>query len=319
MTPVPPASPTPRVVILTAAATAATTPVVRRAMLEFDLLDVPNHRSSHTRPIPRAGGLACLIGVAGGWIAAGTSRPGPRRSIPPLALTIVGLVDDRTRGLSPTSRLLTQLAVGIAAGTHALPRRTVIGVAAYPILVNVFNFMDGINGISASTATLWGFHAIAAGRHYGISDLPVIGALAAGAGIGFLPWNAPAASIFLGDSGSYLFGSLVASGLSTATSYRTAAIVAAPLALYFTDVTVTLVRRAVRGERLTEAHREHIYQRITSNDWRSHAQAVAAHSGLALVISRNTLRKRHPLLTATLGAAIYLATPWLARRLGVAS
>ena len=124
--------------------------------------------------------------------------------------------------------------------------------------------MDGINGITATTLGLWGAVTLLEGRNAGIDSLVLIGALTAGACLGFLPWNAPAARLFLGDVGSYLLGGTRGGRLVLAWhGGARITVVAAPLVPYAADVIATLVRRALRRESLTEPHREHFYQVLT--------------------------------------------------------
>jgi UDP-GlcNAc:undecaprenyl-phosphate/decaprenyl-phosphate GlcNAc-1-phosphate transferase len=130
--------------------------------------------------------------------------------------------------------------------------------------VNVFNFMDGINGISAA-------HAIVAGAALGVvgvvESLPLLrggGFVMMGAAVAFLPWNAAHAKIFLGDVGSYAIGGflgvLVAHALLRGVPVEAAL---GPMVLYLADTGWTLLRRLRGGEPLCRPHRTHVYQRLT--------------------------------------------------------
>ena len=131
--------------------------------------------------------------------------------------------------------------------------------------------MDGINGITALTMILWGSVAALTGLIYSAAGLAFLGVAAAGSALGFIPWNSPRARIFLGDSGSYLFGALAAAGLLMGAIDRVSlAVICAPFSVYVADVSITLARRALRGERLFEAHRQHIYQRLVHGMGMSH-------------------------------------------------
>jgi len=262
--------------------TAATAPFVRRVMQVVGIMDIPNHRSSHVAPIARGGGLACLSGVLVGlavaqmqgrqvlWVAV----------LAVVLLAVVGFADDR-RGLAATPRLAAQLASGLIAGAaiggfyFALTAALVV-----PAAVNVVNFMDGINGITSLIIICWGITALLVGRAHGLELLSVVGAVSAGSALGFLPWNAPVAKLFLGDVGSYLFGGLVAVGLLLGWigGVHTVVLIA-PLALYLADTGTALTKRALRGDSLVEAHREHIYQRLVREAGLSHL-AVAVTVGV---------------------------------------
>jgi len=127
-------------------------------------------------------------------------------------------------------------------------------VLVVPLSVNVVNFMDGINGITSLTIACWGVTALLVGNADRIPTLALIGAVTAGASLGFLPWNAPVARIFLGDVGSYLLGGLVASGtLIGIANGASSALLLAPMTLFAVDTGTVLARRvkkrqsAVRG------------------------------------------------------------------------
>lgn len=258
-------------------------------MLHRGIIDVPNHRSSHVRPTPRGGGLACLLGVlaalvlayAAGravpWVAAGAA----------IALALVGFADDRF-DLAPPLRLGAQVAagalMGVAAGGGWL---VAVGAVMTPVVVNVVNFMDGINGITSLSAGVWGATAWIVGMVAGVEAVWVIGAATAGAAIGFLPWNAPTARLFLGDVGSYLFGGLIAAGLVVGlATHASAAVLGAPLALYLADTGTVIIKRVWTRQSLVVAHRDHTYQRLANIHGFNHSVVAiliaAASAGIAL-------------------------------------
>jgi UDP-N-acetylmuramyl pentapeptide phosphotransferase/UDP-N-acetylglucosamine-1-phosphate transferase len=242
-------------------------PTIRSLMLRGGVLDVPNHRSSHSIPTPRGGGLACLVGIAAATGAAVvTGQPIPVYALAGcLLLAVLGFADDR-KSLPAMPRILGQVAAGATLGGGlGGPWGVAIGVILVPGVVNVVNFMDGINGITSLTMTLWGATAVLVGHVQHVPTLSLLGVLSAGSALGFLPWNAPVARLFLGDAGSYLFGGLAAAGLIAAWfSGASVLAVGSPLALYVLDTAWVLFKRARRGARLTEAHREHTYQRLTA-------------------------------------------------------
>lgn len=261
-------------------------PVLRRAQF----MDVPNHRSSHTRPVPRGGGLAVVLTL--GLVALFTVDLDVQLTVL-LAVTLllgtVGLVDD-LRSLPSALRLAAQLlaALGLAVvllGTGVvtwwwLPV-LVVAVAGY---VNAYNFMDGVNGISALTALVVGAHWAWVGSGGEHQQLHVLGLVLAGAALGFLPWNAPRAQVFLGDVGSYGIGvfivGLSAWALVDGLPWQWAL---APLVVYGADTGWVLVKRYRGGRSLTEAHREHVYQRLVDSGW-SHlaSAALCALAGAAV-------------------------------------
>lgn len=291
--------------------TYTTAPWVRRYLLSRGSVDVPNHRSSHTLPTPRGGGLACAAGVATGLFAAGRNYRLPTPTLAGItAVTAIGLVDDLSGGLDPRLRLAVQAVSGAAFAPSAAyaPMGSVITAG----VVNVVNFMDGINGITGSTAAVWGVATVLSGRADRDPLLQVVGAITAGAGVGFLPWNAPTAHLFLGDVGSYLFGALMAAGIThVAASPSKGWIIAAPLLPYGLDVAQAIARRRLAGKPLAEAHREHVYQRLVDHHSLSHGQVTALHAAVATAMS---VLSRQPLSLASgtlmaLVASGYLASP----------
>jgi UDP-N-acetylmuramyl pentapeptide phosphotransferase/UDP-N-acetylglucosamine-1-phosphate transferase len=256
-------------------------PVLRRRVL-----DQPNERSSHTVPTPRGGGIAVIGAVLAVWIGVTVSG-----SLPPMLLLVaaaafglaaVSWLDD-LRGLSPVGRLVAQLAA-VAFGMQVLPSHTVFQGWLPPILddaavallwlwfVNLFNFMDGIDGIAASEAAAIG---LGLALIVPISATVWLAAAIAAASVGFLVWNWAPARIFLGDVGSVPLGFVLGFLLLDAAA-RGAWLPALILPAYFlADSTLTLLRRLGRGERVWEAHREHFYQR-----------AVQAGLGHATVVRR---------------------------------
>jgi UDP-GlcNAc:undecaprenyl-phosphate/decaprenyl-phosphate GlcNAc-1-phosphate transferase len=278
------------------------TPLVRRFGHGFGLLDVPNDRSSHAVPTPRTGGIAILLGVIAGVAVAGTIASNPTSALLPAVVTLgaVSLYDDR-RTLPRHARLVAQiiLAVFVLYATHLtvqtieLPfmSRIDLGALAIPIAVfwivgvtNAYNFMDGINGIASLEAVICsvtlGILLVSGG------DLPgaVLAVAIAGAAAGFLPWNL-GGSIFMGDVGSAGLGFLL-SFLVLRTS-RVAPSVAAilPLAPFLFDAGVTIVTRAVKGERFfSTPHRSHFYQRLAASG-QSHVTVSLIYATLALLSS----------------------------------
>jgi UDP-N-acetylmuramyl pentapeptide phosphotransferase/UDP-N-acetylglucosamine-1-phosphate transferase len=269
-------------------ATGALIPILRRR----DVLDRPNARSSHLAPTPRGGGIAVIGGLLLAWIAlrktglVGSIVIGA--SLGAIILAVVSWIDD-LRGLSPGVRLLAQ-AVAVTIGVLGLPEArngldAWLGPALYDAAVglvwiwwiNLFNFMDGIDGLAASEAA-----AIGAGLLLFVSigegadpQMALLAAGLIGAAIGFLLWNWSPAHVFLGDVGSvplgYLSGFLLLD-LANRGRWKIALI----LPLYFiADATVTMLRRLLRGERVWEPHRQHFYQR-----------AVRSGLGHAAVVKR---------------------------------
>lgn len=306
-----------------AASTTLAAPVVVRYLNRAGYLDHPGARSSHTAPTPRGGGLAVLGGLA---VAVGIAMSGGRAwpsvvILPALALAAVGLFDDRHQGgVSASFRLAAQVALGIVAGSIVVgPWGAALGAAVVPVIVNVVNFMDGINGITALTLVAWGASTLVAngvlGSVFGVQFLALI---TVGTAVGFLPWNLPRARLFLGDVGSYLYGGLVAGAILLAWGTPLRWAVIAPLAPYLADVSLTLLRRARRGARLTEAHREHTYQRLVHETGLTHTKASACVAFAALCSGMPFALGWHGaagVLVAGSVVTLYLALPALRGRI----
>jgi UDP-N-acetylmuramyl pentapeptide phosphotransferase/UDP-N-acetylglucosamine-1-phosphate transferase len=295
-------------------ATACAAPFVRRLSLSHGLLDVPNQRSSHAVVTPRAGGIACATGIV---LTLGVSTALGRAIEWPLilcggVLACVGLVDDK-RGLPPLLRLAVQIAVGALLGLTLLSGLWfLVGAATVPIVVNVVNFMDGIDGITSLTMAVWGFSAMSAGTASSLPGLTVLGAVTAGAALGFLPANLSHAGMFLGDVGSYLFGGLVAAGILYACAEGLSPVVlVAPLAISLVDVISVLIRRFRRGASIFQAHREHVYQQLTGEGGFPHltvSVGIAAAASITSVVWRVLPWWIAAVVTLAI-CAIYLLSP----------
>jgi len=251
-----------------------------RSLLARYALAKPNARSSHKEPTPQGGGIA-VIAAAALVVAASEFLYLPRtdESLPlvvvfvsAFGLAVVGAVDD-VRPLQAIPRLVLQTAAVVAVIT-ALPRdiqimptlplwldRT-LAVIGGVWLVNAVNFMDGIDWMTVAEIVpvtaglaLFGFMGALP------TDAILVAVALCGAVIGFAPFNRPVAKIFLGDVGSLPIGLLLAwlLALLAGNGHLVAAILL-PL-YYFADATITLIRRLMNGERITQAHRSHFYQR----------------------------------------------------------
>ena len=239
----------------------------------------PNARSSHSDPTPQGGGVAVVLAVI---LTLGVQSAfiGPERAeladAMPLGtavvlLTVLGFIDDMFP-IAPLRRLAVQtvaviLAVSMMpAELRAIPIVPIAVERAAEIVaglwfVNLVNFMDGIDWMTVAetvpcTASIFIFALLGAAP-------PPAGSVAlalCGAMLGFAPFNRPVAKLFLGDVGSLPIGLLLFwLLLQLAGSGHLAAAMLLPL-YYVADTTITLLRRIVRGERITEAHRTHFYQ-----------------------------------------------------------
>jgi UDP-GlcNAc:undecaprenyl-phosphate/decaprenyl-phosphate GlcNAc-1-phosphate transferase len=270
-------------------AEAVAIPLLRRAAI----IDVPGHRSSHTVPTPRGGGIP----IAAGLLVAAGIIGGASAVVFAFAVAAFGLLGfaDDLRGLTAGRRLIMQavggatvavLLVSSLTGPATVPIVLVVLVAAWITgFVNVFNFMDGVNGISGAHALVAGVVYAGLGwwRHDGFL-LPAGAAIAVSALV-FLPWNAGRARVFLGDAGSYALGAVLATLAAYAVLDRIPVEAAlAPLMLYIADTAWTLQRRIRAGERWLQAHRTHVYQRWCDAGW-SHQRVTVTAAAITVLLS----------------------------------
>jgi Fuc2NAc and GlcNAc transferase len=282
------------IVVVSMSCSALLTGMMRRYALRSKLLDIPNERSSHQVPVPRGGGIAMVavfcLGLLAMWWADLLDGRSTLAMLPAAAaVALVGLIDDK-RGVTPLLRLAAHVvAVGYFLVAADRPPYLGIGwVDTFPAialfltlismvwLLNLFNFMDGIDGIAATEALLvsTGIGLAAWVSGHGESTI-FCAALLASACAGFLCWNWPPARIFMGDAGSGFLG--IATGMLALLLISEATVpVWIPVILvaaFVTDSTVTLMRRVLRGERWHEAHRTHAYQWL-SRLWKGHLPVI---------------------------------------------
>ncbi|MBF8258669.1 MAG: Glycosyltransferase family 4 protein, partial [Actinobacteria bacterium] len=249
--------------------------------------DVPNERSSHAVTTPRMGGVpmvAAAVLAFGCWafLAAGEvfSLKGLSSSILfAFAMSVLGFWDDLSR-LSPLTRFLFQFFTAILflwAWAGLFPRIPLGGVTLPQLLwiltgaiwvvwmVNLYNFMDGIDGLAGGEAAVASSFFFLVFAYYGQSGWAVANLVVAAASMGFLVHNWPPARIFMGDAGSAFLGAFygmqsVVAALSTPVPFP---VLVLPFANFILDTTFTLFRRLIRREKWYQAHRSHVYQRMT--------------------------------------------------------
>jgi UDP-GlcNAc:undecaprenyl-phosphate GlcNAc-1-phosphate transferase len=262
--------------------------LVVRAMITAGVMDLPNARSSHAVPTPRGGGVGIVVGFLLGVAVLYGFASFARLADPyfrgvilaSMAIAVVGFIDD-LRDWPFSVKLLAQFAaalVAVGSGLYvAVFRVPFLGAVAIGPLAgaavtvgwillatNAMNFIDGLNGLAAGTALVAAaFLAVIAASQSGWFVYFAALLLAAGI-LGFLPFNFPRARIFMGDVGSQFCGFVLAVlGVAASRFERVEmSFLLVPMLLsgVLYDVLFTLFRRALAGERLTEAHRGHLYQ-----------------------------------------------------------
>lgn len=316
------------------------TGLVRQHALREGVIDVPNYRSSHSVATPLGGGLAFVIvynlfvltyHVAAnvslhtviGFCGAG------------ILIAAVGWLDDR-QGLSAWFRVIIHCIAAAWAvfWIDGLPEismgfcvlrlgfvGSVLAVVGIVWLINIYNFMDGIDGLAGSegvtVAVFGGLLSLYAGNFL-LARLSFALALSIG---GFLAWNWPPAKVFMGDTGSGFLGFTFAyiALVSEKTGGIPLFLWLMLLAVFIVDATLTVIRRALSGEKWYEAHRSHVYQ-LAVQKGHSHKQVtlrvILINVCLALItlIAARFQRLLFPLFIALYGLLMilhaYLYTKW---------
>lgn len=251
------------------------------------LLDTPNERSSHSHPTPHGGGAAVLLAFIAGLILAeqyynNWGEPFVVLAVSAVLLMIIGIFDD-LQGLSARVRMALYSLVCLWTADalvqplliHGAGNRTLLWLlAALTMLwvLNLYNFMDGIDGIAAlQTVLACCFAAWLSLRSGHGGSYTIFCLLLAAAHAGFLLWNCPPARLFMGDAGSIPTGFLLAAIalLGAVQGQLNPGCWAILLAIFITDASYTLVWRLFTGQAFTQPHRLHAYQRL-SRYWNSH-------------------------------------------------
>jgi Fuc2NAc and GlcNAc transferase len=300
--------------------------VTRRAE-PWGLIDIANARSMHRRPTPRGGGLAVVVTVFLGtlilWVGV-QLRTTDAVAVWGGAVAIggIGLLDDRY-GVSSKLRFLVHIGTAMVVmvlvhmpSESALKWSFTVALAVLAITwsINLFNFMDGIDGLAGSEACMvLGWYAAAAAWLWPDgSHLLALGASAAV--FGFLAWNWPPARIFMGDVGSGFLGFLIAFLAIRAWSHEPLLTVttASMYSYFWVDASVTLFVRLRTGQNVFQAHRLHAYQkraRLSGSHSRVSLQVIALNALWLLPWNILVVTRQLPaiaLTIPTLGVAWYV-------------
>ncbi|MDA8127772.1 MAG: glycosyltransferase family 4 protein [Betaproteobacteria bacterium] len=274
-------------------------------------MDHPNERSLHAAPTPRIGGLGIMAGLAVASLFLVDAALLPV-VLGTFALAALSLLDD-VRGLSVRVRFLAHF-VAAAGCLFALGLTGWLLLAGTLVVVwmtNLYNFMDGSDGLAGGMTAI-GFGALALAAWLGGAlGLAAFCASISAAALAFLRFNFPPARVFMGDAGSIPLGFLAAAlGIDGAMQgiwpWLFPLLVFSPFIL---DASVTLARRALRGEKVWQAHRSHYYQRVVLLGATHRRLAVAAYAlmlvAAALAFALLFLPRQAAWLLI-LSAAIYL-------------
>lgn len=275
----------------------------REYAVDKGMLDQPNERSSHYAATPRGGGIVfflCWIALVGTYLGfQWVSWDSVKYFVPVLLIGFVGFLDDRT-SLSASIRFICQCIAATAflfligeGGTLIqpllnlpLPICFVVMVLGMVWMTNLYNFMDGSDGMASQQAI---FFFAMAGMFLFKASAPELGIFAWGLMAllcGFLTWNWPTARIFMGDSGSCFLGFIMASYALVGHKYYDIPLTvwAILTSLFWFDATVTLVRRMLKRENWRKAHRLHAYQRLIQFGW-SHQRVLVGAIGVNCILA----------------------------------
>ncbi len=282
-------------------------------------MDKPNDRSLHETPVPRTGGLGLFAAASVVWaIFAGGALYG---AVALAGLLLAPSLLDDVFHLSAGARLTAQAAAALcflAMGGAPL--------VLWPLLLltilwmtNLYNFMDGSDGLAGGMA-VFGFAGYAVlAELSGARDIALVSGVVAGAALGFLLWNFHPAIVFLGDGGSVPLGFLAAA-VGIAGWERGVWPPSLPpllFAPFILDATLTLLRRLIAGEKITKAHRTHLYQRLIRSGLGHARVALMAYALMAaLLIAAILSRALDPVTHGALAAAAALGLAGLFLYLG---
>lgn len=278
------------------------TGAIRRYALARQLMDIPNARSSHSVPTPRGGGVGFVVAFLLAlpflvWAGVTDAMGALAIGIPGLLVAVLGFIDDHGH-VAARWRLLGHFAASVIGLwlLNGLPPVEIAGrvldlgwvgnvLAVFYLvwMLNLFNFMDGIDGLAASEAVfvLVGMAVLCTVTSQITLWTPLVLAIATAA---FLIWNFPPAKIFMGDAGSGFLGITIAlvtlgAGWESPNLLWSGLILSA---MFVTDATVTLMRRLWQRDRVFEAHCAHGYQRV-SRRYKSHLKVTLVLSAINIL------------------------------------
>lgn len=269
---------------------------MRRYALRHNILDIPNHRSSHLIPTPRGGGISFVMSTLLAmpilnYLHYMTNKEFIAFFLSGFFIAMLGFFDDK-QSIRSGFRLLGHFIASLVAlyWLGGMPALTLFNLVTLNVVcmsvmavfylvwsINLYNFMDGIDGLAGLEAVFVCLGGSALYWLYNLPHLSVFPMILAAAVGGFLYWNLPPARVFMGDAGSGFLGlmlgllSVQAAKVNEALFWSWLIL----LGIFIVDATTTLLIRAIRREALMEAHRQHAYQRA-AHRYQSHAPVTLA-------------------------------------------
>ena len=293
--------------ILSLALSYVGTHLIRRWALKRGVLDIPNQRSSHQDPTPRGGGMAIVVSFLIVMLLAGLFQLNNNKQywgliINGLIIAGLGFLDDLYT-LRRTPRIIAWILITILSITFDIELKSItipiLGIIQFGFLsplvtflwliglTNLFNFMDGIDGLAGSEALIAAGFLAGIAFYTGNGLVFTAAVIIFGAAVGFLPHNFPSAKIFMGDGGSnflgYVFAALAVVGSQSNQSQITFVVPVILLSLFLWDGGTTLIKRLPKGKDWLEPHRDHYYQRLIKLGY-SHKNVTLLYSALNLLL-----------------------------------
>jgi len=260
------------------------------------MITQPGERQSHQVATPTGGGLGLVFSIIMTSFCLQLVLPLPdlwwQNMLPGfLLLAIVGWRDDKSP-VSSLLRLLVQLAVSFWLLSFGWSQFSLTGIALFICIIvamvwlmNLYNFMDGSNGMAGFQGVFTGAMLAVLfqiGEQYEMALIALIVAAACG---GFLPLNFPRARVFMGDVASvplgFIFASLAVYGIQAGSFSLPVFILI--MSVFLVDATLTLLARALAGERWYTAHAQHVYQRLIAQGW-SHSKVLVVYQAINVIL-----------------------------------
>lgn len=314
------------VAIVTALVSFVSCWMAMRLAVRAGMIALPGERQSHQIATPTGGGLGLVVTLLIITLILQIIQPLPvfwwLNTLPGiLVLALVGWIDDK-RPVSSKIRLLVQFTVSLwlllcmkflGPAIHA----SVIGITIIAMvwLMNLYNFMDGSNGMAAFQGVFCGLAFAVLFKLGGFSSMALVAVVVAAACAGFLPLNFPVAKVFMGDVASvplgFTFAAFSVYGIyQGAFTFWTAVLI---MSVFVIDASLTLAARVIHKEQWYTAHKQHVYQRLIEQEW-SHSQVLIAYQAInvMMVLPAIVLATMYPqyAIVATVLTLLLLSAGW---------
>ena len=269
-------------------------PFIKKIAIHIDAMDIPNARKVHTKPMPRLGGLGIYLGFLFGYMIFGTPSDSMNAIlIGSFILVLVGVIDDITE-LSAKTQFIGQLvaaSIVVFYGKLLIQDISAFGIYiefgwwSYPITlffilgcINCINLIDGLDGLSGGISAIYFLTIGIIATIQGKTGLDfVLAFVMAGSILGFLVYNFNPASIFAGDAGSMLMGFMISVVALFGFKNVTMTSLIIPLfviAIPILDTLFAILRRTIKGEKITKGDKYHIHHQLLNRNLSQRATVI---------------------------------------------